>query len=705
LSDDGRTVLANEGVWSESAGWITLPNLPGAVSSNWPFVLSGDGRVVFGYNGALYRWTADGGTVALADNPSLAPVLIQQQTGYQHHFGTNTDGSVLIGCGNPESLRRWTEADGFTEVPVTMDLVGCGGWVHTSSDARTVTYGADESFFDVAVAKANDSGGFDRLPFDSTEVTVLNYGLAVPTAISGDGRYVAGYARRSSGYLKFDQCLSTNGGGPACHDAAANQLVLGFDHAGDAAVGQELPGGGGARCPFGTFYWSRADGIRFVSDLLFERGLYTDMLVKSSVRLSSDNTAILGVASRHWGDGRSTEECFLADFAEPSAAAPRAIDGVTGLGLGSAGGCAVQSDGTVSCWGADALKFVGSDVSASWSPVVVPVVSDALQVATDVDHSCALLSNRHVLCWGKNDFGQLGDGSNVDSVTPVEVSGLDNAIEVSVRGNVSCAVLDDGRVQCWGSNANGQLGDGTQNDALVPRTVPGLDQVQHVVLTAGFCTTQFCEYEPEDDPLPGGACVLRDDGSVWCWRGVLPSDGEPSAPSLVQEDVEQITAGPGPQLCWLHTDGTGGCALGIPSGYYDANCAPSPSLLDHPVLRLGRSSAALALPPSTQQIATGGETVCALLADGTVQCLGADKSGALGRGKRQWASSVFAPVLGIHDAIQIAVGGEFACAVVASGTVQCWGRDDVGQLGNGHVYKNFPYGLARPGPVRAPVRR
>ncbi|MCX8190583.1 MAG: DUF2341 domain-containing protein [Candidatus Aenigmarchaeota archaeon] len=76
-------------------------------------------------------------------------------------------------------------------------------------------------------------------------------------------------------------------------------------------------------------------------------------------------------------------------------------------------------------------------------------------------HSCALLSNGSVVCWGRNNYGQLGDGSNTNRNTPVMVVGIENAVGISLGYYHSCALLSNGSVMCWGNNWYGQLGDGT----------------------------------------------------------------------------------------------------------------------------------------------------------------------------------------------------------------------------------------------------
>ena len=80
-----------------------------------------------------------------------------------------------------------------------------------------------------------------------------------------------------------------------------------------------------------------------------------------------------------------------------------------------------------------------------------------------------------VQCWGRNNKGQLGDGTNTDRHNPVNVTGLSSDVLVIAAGRrTTCALLTSGEVKCWGSNIYGQLGDGTETDRNTPTSI-GLD--------------------------------------------------------------------------------------------------------------------------------------------------------------------------------------------------------------------------------------
>jgi alpha-tubulin suppressor-like RCC1 family protein len=86
--------------------------------------------------------------------------------------------------------------------------------------------------------------------------------------------------------------------------------------------------------------------------------------------------------------------------------------------------------------------------------------------------SCAALSNGQIYCWGRNDRGQLGDGTTFDSPVGVVVNGATGHF-ASAGSDFACAVTLDGSIECWGCNSNGQLGDGSTNDSPFPVEVSG----------------------------------------------------------------------------------------------------------------------------------------------------------------------------------------------------------------------------------------
>lgn len=111
----------------------------------------------------------------------------------------------------------------------------------------------------------------------------------------------------------------------------------------------------------------------------------------------------------------------------------------------------------------------------------------APRISAGSGHACAVLADGTVRCWGKNDLGQLGDGTQTDSTNPVSVKGLNNAAVINAGDKSTCALLQDGTMQCWGDNSAGQLGSGTMLNQLAPTPVARLDSIVAMDMGATMC--------------------------------------------------------------------------------------------------------------------------------------------------------------------------------------------------------------------------
>ena len=134
--------------------------------------------------------------------------------------------------------------------------------------------------------------------------------------------------------------------------------------------------------------------------------------------------------------------------------------------------CVLLSGGAVQCWEAN----LGAGTP---TPLLVPGINDAVAVAASNGCTCAALSSGATQCWGVNKVGELGNGTTTDSAVPVTVTGISNAITVvcgtDIDGyNHTCALLRDGAIECWGDNSHGELGNGTTTNSPVPVKVVGL---------------------------------------------------------------------------------------------------------------------------------------------------------------------------------------------------------------------------------------
>jgi alpha-tubulin suppressor-like RCC1 family protein len=141
--------------------------------------------------------------------------------------------------------------------------------------------------------------------------------------------------------------------------------------------------------------------------------------------------------------------------------------------------------------------------AAGWTAVTAPLppIQNIAAIAASTYHTCALTTAGGVLCWGLNEYGQLGDGTTTDRSTPVGVAGLGSEVAaLAADGYYTCALTTAGGVKCWGSNWSGQLGDGTTTDRLTPVDVAGLGSGAVAIASGG-----------------GHTCALLTAGRVKCW--------------------------------------------------------------------------------------------------------------------------------------------------------------------------------------------
>jgi len=235
----------------------------------------------------------------------------------------------------------------------------------------------------------------------------------------------------------------------------------------------------------------------------------------------------------------------------PDAAVPVTVPNLSGVVSIAAGWyvtCAVLADGTVQCWGDRNSGVLGySQVFPDdvLSPVAMPFLSNVAAIAIGGDHACARLKTLAVVCWGRNNAGQLGDGTTNDSVTAVTVPGVTSR-ELAAGIEHTCALQNNTSVRCWGGNSHGSLGDGTTNRSLTPVFAQGLSQVQS--LSSGATTFN--------------TCAVRQFGNIACWGdndfGQLGNGiaGPSLVPSFIPGIVTAASSGLGlKHTCTVTTSG------------------------------------------------------------------------------------------------------------------------------------------------------
>ena len=330
--------------------------------------------------------------------------------------------------------------------------------------------------------------------------------------------------------------------------------------------------------------------------------------------------------------------------------------------------CALTVDGGVRCWGSNRFGQLGdgTNIHRSIPVVVTGLESGVSSIAANGDHTCALIADGGIKCWGRNRSGQLGDGTTTDHSVPVDVIGLTSDINaVTVGKDYTCALTVDGGVKCWGYNGYGQLGDGTQITRQQPVDVIGLTSGVDTIATGGDHT-----------------CAVTDSGGAKCWGfntygqlgdNTTTNRNEPVDVTWLTSGVSDITVG------WDHT-----CALTIDGGIKcwgnnrDGQLGDGTSFNNRitPVNVVG-------LVSGVSHVTAGFSHTCALTAGGGVKCWGWNFAGQLGNGTN-YPHNMPVDVTGLTSGVKtVAAGGLHTCVVIDSDGVKCWGDNTSGQIGDG----------------------
>ncbi|MFO0738246.1 MAG: hypothetical protein U0270_20305 [Labilithrix sp.] len=362
--------------------------------------------------------------------------------------------------------------------------------------------------------------------------------------------------------------------------------------------------------------------------------------------------------------------------------------------------CALLVSGEVACWGGGIGPVVNGARTSVKHPRVIPRIRDAIDVATGLYHTCAARSDGKVLCWGWDSEGELGGGEppSVDD-EPVLVPKLDDVVELASRANHTCARRRDGHVLCWGKNDTGQLGRAPGKDPMGPSRVTGVVLVPNLTDAVEIVTshTRSCARRANGrvvcwgEPLPGTApvargtlqsfpdvtdavglaadgvtCVVRANGEAQCLGGMAHGSVGPGGPPppkrpMAAKEITSLALGgaaecavtrAGAVLCW--GEGVSG-ELG--DGTTKPHDAPAP---------------VAGVTDATQVVASWNH-MCALRKNQQVVCWGANNEAQLGIGLDDIERTPFL-VPGV-SAAKVAVGYSQSCAIDSSMKALCWGHD------------------------------
>lgn len=324
------------------------------------------------------------------------------------------------------------------------------------------------------------------------------------------------------------------------------------------------------------------------------------------------------------GDGTTTHRII------PTAAGAAFAGPWASVSLAYYHNCGIKTAGSAWCWGRNDTGQLGNGTTTTSSTSPVQVAGTWTQIAAGgsagtvffgtafpVSHwSCGVKSDTTGWCWGANDHGQLGDGTTTQRTSPVQVSGAWTMIVPANSGGYhTCGIKTDGTAWCWGYNGFGQLGNGTTTDSGNPVQVSGTGSWASV--SPGYINN----------------CGIKTDGTVWCWG--YNGSGQLGDGTATQRTSPVQISGGGTTWsklsmgyatpCALKTDGTAWCWGNNGSGQA-GNTNPN----DQVKVPTQVASSAAYTGSSWADISTGTSSSCGIRDDSTVYCWGTNSYGRLG---------------------------------------------------------------------------
>ena len=319
--------------------------------------------------------------------------------------------------------------------------------------------------------------------------------------------------------------------------------------------------------------------------------------------------------------------------------------------------------GRAYCWGRGVNGEIGDgELLDRAVPTAVALESGTVTDLTQGEgHGCAIVDGR-ASCWGAYALGSVG----AVGPGPLQVSGLPSPVTAIVAGGKFACAIAAARVHCWGSDGAGQLGNGPSpaSEAPVRALLPDVDAV---AVDAGN----------------DHACALLADDSTWCWGhndgGALGTGS--FAPDNTDAPVRTLLDGGVPRIAGWHA-----CAL-VGGAVRCWGTGTSGELGDGLDMNNPSPVAVVGLGSGVTAVETGGgptnrDASCAVRA-GAVACWGSGLFGRLGDGVAENRSLPVAVVGLAADVVEVALGYDHTCARHGDGRVHCWGRGDLGQLGDG----------------------
>lgn len=356
--------------------------------------------------------------------------------------------------------------------------------------------------------------------------------------------------------------------------------------------------------------------------------------------------------------GTGTGDAFFVKPAQAGGATDWAS-----VSAGTVSTCALSQAGKLSCWGSNGFGQLGDGtLTARSSPNPVGGgFTDWIAFDAGSFHTCGIREGGALYCWGRNNAGQVGDGTTADKKDPTLVS-AGPWTSVSAGAEFTCAIKGDKTLWCWGTGTSRQLGNGLATNSAVPVQEKGLAN-DWANVTAGNAF----------------ACAVKENGTRYCWGlNALGQGGDTTVTTITEPkqadaetDWKRADAGD-VAVCGLRGAGTLHCWGDGSQGQTGQPGNEAPLLAP---AQVGAESDWIA-------VASGLRFACGVRATGQLFCWGTASRGALGAG---YTADRTAPeVIGAETAwARVAVQMDDGCAIREDGSLWCWGRNVFEHLGDG----------------------